>query len=64
MSQEIYNSVLLEAINTFSERVDQRLDRIETTMATKGQINILVDVLHANSVISKYEAAQVKNISA
>ncbi len=56
-----------EAVDKRFDAVDKRFDRIEstiTTLSTKSQINTLVDVLHANSVISKYEAAQVKKIPA
>ncbi len=62
---------LRDAMMAFSERVDQkflaidkRFDRIESNMATKQQISILTDILQANTVITKYEASQVKNASA
>ncbi len=63
-------SEILEAMNAFSDRVDQRfnkvenrLDRIESTMVTKLQLNGLINILQENKVISSYEAKTVKAIS-
>ncbi len=63
MSQEVTNSEILGAIHAFSESVDKRFDRIESTMATKNQVNILIDVLHENKVITSFEAKTVKSIA-
>lgn len=59
---EIFNQAFQnfqERVEDHFNRIEERFDKIENTMATKSQMEKLVEVLEANKVISPYEASHI-----
>lgn len=63
----VYMNQRFEEINHHLDKIDERLnyhqtwlERIESNMATKGQLNSLLNILEDKKIINSFEVAHIK----